>query len=363
MAQRRDLDDDFSQAVVQVFTESLLGDEHLQVLVGGTHHPHVYRNLLPATNPLDLALLQKTQQFGLQRVRQIADFVQHQGAAVGGLDLADGGFCGAGEGAFFMAEELTLQQRLGDGRAIDGDKLARALGCLMQPVGQHLLAGATFAQQQHGGVAARHLLDHAAGAQHFGVARDHAAQGVRLMQRLQAPVFTLQLKQPESTVYRETQQFGLERFGKKIIGPKRDGAQGVGLVVLACQHDDLDARVDLQQLCQQPETLAHRIRVRRQAEIHRDHGRLMPAELHQRRFTVTGGDTFKPVECPFDLLLQRQIIFDDQQRGRLGPAHAAPCARRSVPVRTSNNGITSVTTEPCPTSLFTSMLPPSSLMY
>jgi hypothetical protein len=94
-------------------------------------------------------------------------------AAVGRLDLAEGGLGRAGEGALLVAEELALQQRLGDGRAVDGDEAALALGGVVQPCASTSLP-VPLAQQQHGGVARGHLFDHAADALHAGVARDQA---------------------------------------------------------------------------------------------------------------------------------------------------------------------------------------------
>ena len=54
----------------------------------GADDAHVDRNFLAAADALDDALLQEAQQLGLQRMRQVADLVEHQRAAVGRLDLA-----------------------------------------------------------------------------------------------------------------------------------------------------------------------------------------------------------------------------------------------------------------------------------
>ena len=70
-----------------------------------------------------LALLQHAQQLHLERRRQLADLVEEQRAAVGrpeeaGLALV----VGAGEGALLVAEQLALEQRLGQRAAVDGDE-------------------------------------------------------------------------------------------------------------------------------------------------------------------------------------------------------------------------------------------------
>ena len=82
VAQRRDLDDDLGQPIVEVLAEAARRDLVLQVLVRRADDAHVDRNLLPAADPLDDALLQEAQQLDLQRERQVADLVQEQRAAV-----------------------------------------------------------------------------------------------------------------------------------------------------------------------------------------------------------------------------------------------------------------------------------------
>ena len=77
------------QPVVQVPAEPALGDQLLQVVVGGGDHPHVRLDRLVAADPLELLLLQHAQHLGLQRRRHVADLVEEQRAAVALLELAD----------------------------------------------------------------------------------------------------------------------------------------------------------------------------------------------------------------------------------------------------------------------------------
>ena len=100
-AQRRDFDDDFGQVVIQVFAESRFLDQRAQILVRGADHAHVDGDFLAPAQTLDLAFLQEAQQLGLQWRGQVADFLEKQGAAVGGFDAAQGGFRRTREGALF----------------------------------------------------------------------------------------------------------------------------------------------------------------------------------------------------------------------------------------------------------------------
>ena len=78
--------------------------------------PHVDLERRRAADPLELALLEDAQQLRLDRERQLADLVEEQRAAVGPLEAARPLAVGAGEGAALVAEQLGLEQRLGDAR-------------------------------------------------------------------------------------------------------------------------------------------------------------------------------------------------------------------------------------------------------
>ena len=81
-----------------------------------------------------------------KRQRDVADLVEEQGAAMGELDLALGGLDRAGEGALLVAEQLGLEQVLGDRGAVDRDEAAAAAPArLVDAAGEQFLAGAADA--------------------------------------------------------------------------------------------------------------------------------------------------------------------------------------------------------------------------
>ena len=62
----------------------------LEILVGRGDHSHVHRRrAAAAAQPFNLLLLERSEQFGLQFQRQVADFVQEQRAAVCRLKSSD----------------------------------------------------------------------------------------------------------------------------------------------------------------------------------------------------------------------------------------------------------------------------------
>ena len=161
------------EAMIEVLAEPAGGDLGLQVAVGGGDDAHVHRHRAAAAEAVDLALLDGAQQLGLDAHVHFADLVEQQGAAVGHLELADTAVDGATEGALLVAEQLALQHRLRDRRAVHADELTLGTArVLMDEPGQHLLAGAAGTGEQHRGVGAGDLLGAADDLQHRRVARD-----------------------------------------------------------------------------------------------------------------------------------------------------------------------------------------------
>ena len=162
-AQRRHAHGQHVQAVVQVLAKA--AGLHLapEVEVGGGHHAHVHREGLGAAHALDLAGLQGAQQLALGGGAEDADFVEEEGAAMGALEAAGPGGQRAGVAALVDAEELALDQVVGDGGAVDGHERARRTGAdAVQRLRQHLLAHAAFAQEEHGGLRLRGAAHHVA---------------------------------------------------------------------------------------------------------------------------------------------------------------------------------------------------------
>src|SRR5690554_1770126 len=143
----------YVQAVEQVFAEAAGLHQFFQILVCGGDDAHIHFDGGGAAYPVELAIGQYSQQSGLGVGGHIADFVQKQGAAVGLLKTALAGGAGAGEGAFFVAEQFRFNQVFGDGSHVQGDE--RVVGpraVVVQGLGYELLTGAAFAVDQYGNV-------------------------------------------------------------------------------------------------------------------------------------------------------------------------------------------------------------------
>ncbi|MDT4824412.1 hypothetical protein FQZ97_576590 [compost metagenome] len=181
LAQRRHLDGEYVEAVIEVFAEAAGLDHLLEVLVGGGDDAHIDVLRLVAAHALEGALLQHAQQLDLHRQRHVADLVEEQGAAVGQLEAPCPAGDGTGEGTLLVAEEFALQQLRRDGAAVDRyERRFAALGMVMQVARHHFLAGAGLAEDQHAGVGVGHLLHHLPHLLDGTAGAHQAAEQVRL---------------------------------------------------------------------------------------------------------------------------------------------------------------------------------------
>ena len=118
LAQRRHVDRDDVQPVEEVLPERARPDALLQILVRRGDDAAVDPHRPAVAYALKLAVLQDVQQLGLQLDRQLRDLVEEDGPAVGELEAADAVVVGAGKSTLRVAEELALEQRGGQRRAV-----------------------------------------------------------------------------------------------------------------------------------------------------------------------------------------------------------------------------------------------------
>ena len=171
-AQGRHGEADDVQAVVEVFAEFVFGDAAGEVVVGGGDDAHVHRFFAVAADGAHGALLDGAQQFDLHGQRQVGDFVKEQGAAVRGDKEAVLVLVGAGERAFFVAEEFAFDEVFRDGAAVHRDKGAlTAVALVVDGARGDFFPRPGFAVDEDGRLRARDFADHRPHFLHdFGIA-------------------------------------------------------------------------------------------------------------------------------------------------------------------------------------------------
>src|SRR5439155_14392467 len=124
----------------------------------------------------------------------LADLVAEQGAAGRGLEPSWPRCDRAGERPLGVAEQLALEQVLGDGPTVDRHELAvLARAAPVDLAGDQLLAGSGLAGDQDADVGARHLVDLAEDVPHRVAGADDVAVRMLFEALLERPLVRAQL--------------------------------------------------------------------------------------------------------------------------------------------------------------------------
>jgi len=110
LPERRSVDREYVQPVVEIVPEALLFDHPEQIAVRRCNDAHVHLDGLRAADPLEFLLLQHPEKLRLQLERDLAHFVEEQRAGIGHLEPSDLLRDRAGERALLVAEELALEE-------------------------------------------------------------------------------------------------------------------------------------------------------------------------------------------------------------------------------------------------------------
>jgi hypothetical protein len=150
LAQRRELEREYGEPVVEVLAEAPGPDGGPQVDVGRGDDPDVDLELARAAEAAEAPRVQHGEQLGLHLGREVADLVEEERAAVGQLEQPALGLLGVGERAALVAEQLGAEEGGRQLGAVDGDEgLPGARRQRVQPPREPALARARLAGEQH----------------------------------------------------------------------------------------------------------------------------------------------------------------------------------------------------------------------
>ena len=149
LAQRRHLDLDDVQPIVEVVAELPLRDQRLKVAMRGRHDAHVHESRRVLSQAPHLVALERAQELHLCRERHVADLVQEQRAAVRFLHEPRSVGHRARERSAGITEQLALDQRFRQRPHVHRDERPlRSLGEDVQRARDQLLARAALAEDQ-----------------------------------------------------------------------------------------------------------------------------------------------------------------------------------------------------------------------
>ena len=122
LADRRNVNRDDVQPIVQILAELAARDLVLERLVRGGDHPNIHRDRLGAADPGDDVVLQHAQNLCLRVQAHVADLVEKQRSLVRLLELPGAVGNRSREGSLHVPEELALDQLTRDRGAIHLDE-------------------------------------------------------------------------------------------------------------------------------------------------------------------------------------------------------------------------------------------------
>src|SRR4051794_7223535 len=126
LAQRRDLDREDIQPVVEILAHLAVDDRLLRIAIRRGDDARFDVDLLVAADAPELAFFEHAQQLDLELDRHLRDFVEEDRAALGHFEVALAAFDCVREGALLVAEDLGLDQRRRDRPAVERDERLRA---------------------------------------------------------------------------------------------------------------------------------------------------------------------------------------------------------------------------------------------
>jgi len=173
--------------VVEIVPEAPFAHLLGEILVARGDDAHVEASLAGASDRPHHAGLEEAQQAHLRGLGQVADLVEEQRAAVGRGDDAQARAVGAGESALLVAEQLGVDQVVGQAAAVDRVQRELAARARAMDVMRHqLLAGAALAVDEHRLVELGDIARLGEDGAHRGRFGDHAIGGASSLLEAQA---------------------------------------------------------------------------------------------------------------------------------------------------------------------------------
>src|SRR5215470_3008847 len=160
MAQRRQLDGKYRQAIVEIATETTGFALLFEIVIGCCDHTHVELPFMILADALDLLLLQRAQQLALELEGDLAHLIEEERALVGQLEPPDPVPDRSREGTLHVTEELALEQLARNRSAVDRDQGTIATRTqLMNRPRRQLLASPRLSGDQDRRVGPGHHVD------------------------------------------------------------------------------------------------------------------------------------------------------------------------------------------------------------
>jgi hypothetical protein len=286
--------------------------------------------LVGSADRSDLLLLERPEQLGLERQRQVADLVEQQRAAIGLLEEADLVVASVGERALDVPEQRALQQRLRDRGAVDAhERLVATASTGVQRPRHELLAGAALTGHQHGGIGVRHAVELREEILHRRAVAEQLVEA-RGAGCLLAEHADLLLQRPvtERPFEDEREVVHLERLGDEVVRAGADGGDGRVEAAERSHHEDRHVRTVLDETDAQIDAVDLR-----HVQIREHHVELVVADHRKRSLGVGRPPALEATaaQIRLDQLAHVAIVVNDEDATLHSPRSRGRCTEKRLP--------------------------------
>ena len=150
---------DSTKAIEEIGSEQPPVDQFAEATIGGSDDADIDSMSTVAADPFHREVLNRPQQLGLGRHREIRNFVEEQGSAVGVLELSAAA-ADTGGSPFLNPEQFRLEEGLHKCGAVDGHEWsAPPPAQLVNLTRDEFLTDTALTFEKHGEIGIRHTLD------------------------------------------------------------------------------------------------------------------------------------------------------------------------------------------------------------
>src|SRR5260370_29643886 len=158
--QRRQRDRKYVQTIVEIAAKFVSLHHFNQISVGRSYEANVHLVSPAAAQALKFLLLEHTQQFGLQRQRNISHLVQEQSSFISQFETSNLLRDSSRKSAFLVAKQLAFHQIERNGSAIQlYERASTPRAEIVNRAREQFLAGARLSLDKNGGIRRGHAFD------------------------------------------------------------------------------------------------------------------------------------------------------------------------------------------------------------
>ena len=242
--ERRDGDLYDPQPKVEILAKRIAPHQLLERPVRRRNDARPCCSRLLRAHGIELTAFQHPQELGLEIGAHVADLVQEHRSRSGDLEIPLPRRDRAGKGPAHVTEQLRLEQRLRERRAVDcHERLTRLRRVVVDRARDALLSRPRFASDQYRGAIRRQHTDQLVDLDHRRIAPHQVLEGV-WCRRFRGQVLrpTAELALAEAPVHQQIDVIQIQWLHQVVVRPGLHGAHRGLHILEGRDHDDVHVR-------------------------------------------------------------------------------------------------------------------------